>query len=140
MLRRPPRPTRTFTLLPNTTRFRSEGDDAPRDGYAVALQQPRRLIFVNVHRSLSCSLTGYWHTVYQSVSRGNAHALDRRSGGIGRGTLSHPLAPNLYALSAEQETGGRGPPDAGTHDANRESQDARGSALDRKSTRLNSSH
>src|SRR3546814_5850059 len=54
---------------------RREGDNAPRDGHTVALQQPLRLIFMNVHRSLSCSLTDYG-ILY---TRANAPAMPMRS-------------------------------------------------------------
>src|SRR3546814_15233137 len=106
MIRRPPRSTRTDTLFPYTTLFRSEGVAQGVEGrlhHVVRIRRPHRLGD---------------HVVYPERLENRAHRTAGDDAGAHRRGTDHHAAGTEVAEHVVMER----------------------AALDRKSTRLNSSH
>src|SRR3546814_4417719 len=127
MIRRPPRSTRTDTLFPYTTLFRSPVERSPSSvaaglGYASLLD----------HAKESASPGAYTVTLDNRV-RVELGASNRTA--VGRFTFPQDRPANLLFRTSDSEVGST----ASTIRIDADHRTVSGS-VDRKSTRLNSSH
>src|SRR3546814_3627540 len=124
MIRRPPRSTRTDTLFPYTTLFRSPGVEPGADP-AIASRRARQRV----------------QPAYLGADRAG-DVLDQRR--IERGAQPDRLGEVGRRQCAERAVQRFGPPivarDAESRDRRRNVEQLRQLLVDRKSTRLNSSH
>src|SRR3546814_11882401 len=78
MIRRPPRSTRTDTLFPYTTLFRSPVAEKPA---SRAASLDRRFLVASRRR----------HRIVKTAASGSSHSVTRRSGSSARAAFDHDL-------------------------------------------------
>src|SRR3546814_11695691 len=136
MIPRPPRSTRTDTLFPYTTLFRSTGLRRVRVAKKFEPQAPAPLVKIKV---APIGPVGRWRQYPSTLNRpkeksaegGESHQLGHVIG------LAHPIIPSRMLWPFTSVSARRRAASAPSRTAGME---AAACCIDRKSTRLNSSH